>query len=148
MMMMKTWTQSEFCTWQNSVRGQEPRICIYGVPADSQTSCKVSLTSVERRRCSNEAKTRNRLKFAGCPKLANRSQQLVRRSSLYYEDTWRRYCRLTSFFLIVDTCLSCEDIAPQSCAIVRKWRLLRHFCVLYFQQAAYSTFQTCILNWH
>jgi len=20
----KTWTQSEFCTWQNSVRGQEP----------------------------------------------------------------------------------------------------------------------------
>jgi len=21
----KTWTQSEFCTWQNSVRGQKPR---------------------------------------------------------------------------------------------------------------------------
>ena len=20
----KTWTQSEFCTWQNSIRGQEP----------------------------------------------------------------------------------------------------------------------------
>ena len=30
-------------------------------------SCKVWLTSVERRRCSNEGKTRNPLKFAGVP---------------------------------------------------------------------------------
>jgi len=29
----KTWTQSEFCTWQNSVMGQQPRKCIYDVPA-------------------------------------------------------------------------------------------------------------------
>jgi len=29
----KTWTQSEFCTWPNSVMGQEPRKCIYSVPA-------------------------------------------------------------------------------------------------------------------
>jgi len=29
-----TWTQSEFCTLQNSVRGQElPKICIYNLPA-------------------------------------------------------------------------------------------------------------------
>jgi len=34
---------------------------------DDQTSCKVWLTSVERRRCSNEAKTRNPLKFARVP---------------------------------------------------------------------------------
>ena len=33
-----------------------------------------------------------------CPKLANRSQPLVGRSSLYYEDMWRRYRCLTSFF--------------------------------------------------
>ena len=26
----KTWTRSEFCTWQNSIR---PQKCIYGVPA-------------------------------------------------------------------------------------------------------------------
>ena len=32
-----------------------------------QTSCKVWLASRERRRCSNEAKTRNPLKFAGVP---------------------------------------------------------------------------------
>ena len=29
----KTWTQSEFCTWQNSVRGQDPQKCTYSVPA-------------------------------------------------------------------------------------------------------------------
>ena len=57
---------------------KSPQKCIYSVPvqetADIQTSCKVLLASVERRRCSNETKTRNRLKFAGCPKRANRSQ--------------------------------------------------------------------------
>jgi len=36
-------------------------------PGRRQTSCKVWLASVERRRCSNEAKTRNPLKFAGAP---------------------------------------------------------------------------------
>jgi len=57
----KTWTQSEFCTWQNSVMGQEPpKVYIECTsPGDGQTSCKVWLISVERPRCSNEAKTRN-----------------------------------------------------------------------------------------
>jgi len=41
-----------------------------------------------------------------------------------------------------------EDISRQSCAMVRRWRFLRHFCVLYFQRAACITFQTCILNSH
>ena len=41
-----------------------------------------------------------------CPKLPNGSQPLVDRSSLYSEDMWGRYCCLTSFFPIVDTCLS------------------------------------------
>ena len=27
----KTWTRSEFCTWQNSLRGQEPRKNVYTV---------------------------------------------------------------------------------------------------------------------
>jgi len=58
----------------------------------------------------------------GCPKLANRSQPLVGWSSLYYQDMWRRYCCLTCFFPIVDTCLSSEDIARQSCAMVPKWQ--------------------------
>jgi len=29
----KTWTQSQFCAWQNSIRGQKPPKCIYSVPA-------------------------------------------------------------------------------------------------------------------
>jgi len=28
----KSWTQIEFCTWQNSVRGKSRRKCIYSVP--------------------------------------------------------------------------------------------------------------------
>jgi len=35
---------------------------------------------------------------------------------------------LNKFFPIVDTCLSCEDMARQSCAMVSRWRF---FCVLY-----------------
>ena len=63
----------------------------------------------------------------GCPKLTKRSQPLVGRSSPYYGDMWRRYCCLTSFFPIVDTCLICEDIARRSCAMVPRWRFLATF---------------------
>ena len=56
----------------------------------------------------------SRWNLQGCPKLVDRSQPLVGRSSPYCGDMWRThgpYCCLTSFFPIVDTCLSCEDIA-------------------------------------
>jgi len=72
--------------------------------------------------CSNAAKTRNPLKFAGVPKTR---QQISAVSSPYYEDMCRRYRCLTSFFPIVDTCLSCEDTAQLSWAMVPKWRFLR-----------------------
>jgi len=36
-------------------------------PGKGQTLCKVWLASVERRRCSNEAKTRKLLKLTGVP---------------------------------------------------------------------------------
>jgi len=39
-----------------------------------------------------------RWNLLGCPKLPNRSQPLLGRSSPYYEDMRRRYCCLTSFF--------------------------------------------------
>ena len=42
------------------------------------------------------------------------------------EYRWR-YCCLTGFFPIVDTCLSCEDIARQSCAMVPRWQLFGDF---------------------
>jgi len=34
---------------------------------------------------------------------------------------------LNNFFQIVDMCLSCEDIARQSCALVRRWRVFASF---------------------
>jgi len=34
---------------------------------------------------------------------------------------------LNKFFPIVDTCLSCEDIARQVCAMVPRWRFLATF---------------------
>jgi len=136
----KIWTQSEFCSGQNSVRGQEPPKMYLQCTSqgDSETSCKGLLTSVERRWCSNEAKTPNFLKFAGVPQ--TRSQPLVGWRSQYCGNMWRRYCCLTCFFFpIVDTCLSCEDVARQSCAMVCRWQF---FCDLHFQRAACSTFQT------
>jgi len=68
-----------------------------------------------------------RWNLQGCPKLANRSQLLVGRSSPYYEDMRRRCCCLTSFFPIVDTCLSCEHIDRQSCGMVPRWRVFGNF---------------------
>ena len=87
----------------------------------------------------------SRWNLQGCPKLTKRSQPLVGRSSPYCEDMCRRYCCLTNFFLIVDTCLSCEYVARQGCAMVPR-------CVIFvsciFKRAACSTFQTCLPNSH
>jgi len=41
-----------------------------------------------------------RWNLQGCPKLPNRSQPSVGRSSPYYEDMWRRHCCLTIFFWV------------------------------------------------
>ena len=65
--------------------------------------------------------------YLGCPKLTKRSQPLVGRSSPYCENMRRRYCCLKRFFPIVDTCLSCEDIARRSCAMVPRWQFLTTF---------------------
>jgi len=60
-----------------------------------------------------------RWNLEGYPKLVNRSQPLVSRSSPYCRDMWRTYCCSSSFFfLTVDTCLRCKDIARQICAMV------------------------------
>jgi len=68
----KTWTESEFCTWQwqNSFGGKSPtNVGLYIVykPKTRPNIVQSLVTSVKRRRYSNEAKTRNPLKFAGVP---------------------------------------------------------------------------------
>jgi len=75
--------------------------------------------------CSNAAKTRNPLKFAGVPQTNETISAASRpKFTILWGDIWRKYCCLTSFFPIVNMCLSCEDIARQSCAMVLRWRFL------------------------
>jgi len=64
----------------------------------------------------------NATKFGRRPRPEWRAVTLPRR-----ESRWN--CCLTSFFPIVDICLSCEDRARQSCTMVPRWRFS---CVLYF----------------
>ena len=89
----KTWTQSEFCTWQNSVRGKSPRKCIYNVPAQETAKHRAKFGWPPSSDVGAVTKPRRetRWNLLGCPKLANRSQPLVGRSSPYCEHMWRRY---------------------------------------------------------
>ena len=79
---------------------------------------KVWLMPTTRCRAVTLPRRETRWNLQGCPKLTKRSQPLVDQSLPYCGDMWRRYCCLTSFFPIVDICLSCEDIARQSCVMV------------------------------
>jgi len=85
---------------------------------------KVWLTTTTRCRAVTLPRHETSWNLQRCLKLPERSQPLVGRSSPYCGDMWRTYCCLTSFFPIVDTCLSCEDIARQSWAMVPRWRFL------------------------
>jgi len=64
--------------------------------------------------------------FLGCP-APNSPNELSR----YWAEVHHivRICGgellCNKFFPIMDTCLGCEDIAQQSCAMVRRWRILR-----------------------
>ena len=100
----------------------------------------VWLTPTTRMQCSNAAKTRNPLKLGGVPQTTGPISAASRPKCTTL--------LLNEFFSIVDTRLNCEDIARRSCAMVPRRRFLASFCVLYFQQAACSKFQTCILNSH
>jgi len=99
-------------------------------------------------RAITQPRCETRWNVLGCPKLDNRSQPLVSWSSPYCEDMWGRHCCLTSFFSIVDPCLSCKDIADKVVRWCADGEFLAIFWVLHFQRAACSTFQTCILNSH
>ena len=75
--------------------------------------------------CSNAAKTRNPLKFAGVPQTGNRSQPLVGSKFTILSGHVEEVLVFNKLFPIVDTCLNSEDIARQSRAMVPKWRFLR-----------------------
>jgi len=84
----------------------------------------------------------------GCPNLTKQSQPLVGRSSPYCANRWRIYCCLTSFFRLLINALVAKIQPGKVVRCCTDCNFLHHFCVLYFQWAACSTFQTCILNLH
>jgi len=88
---------------------------------------KVWLTPTTWLPCSNAAKTRKPLKLAGVPQTTGPISAASRPKFTILWDICRRYCCLTSFFPIVDTCLRCEDIARRSCMMVRRWRYFGDF---------------------
>jgi len=85
----------------------------------------VWLTPTTRVLCSNAVKTQqtqNPLKFAGVPQT---TEPISAVSGPTFAMLWghvEEILLLNKFFPIVDTCLSCEDIARQSCAMVPRWR--------------------------
>jgi len=115
-------------------RGKSSQKCIYSVPAQEMAKHHVKFGWLPFRNIGAVTKPRHetRWNLLGCPKLQNRSQPLVGRSSPYCENKWRRYYCLTSFFPIVDTCLSCEDTARQSCVMVGRLRIFGNFLHLVF----------------
>jgi len=78
--------------------------------------------------CSNAAKMRNPLKFAGVPKTGKPISAASEPTFTMLSGHAEEVLLLNKFFFpIVDTCLSCENIARQSCAMVPRWRLFGDF---------------------
>jgi len=77
--------------------------------------------------CSNAAKMRKPLKVAGVPQTPERISAASRPKFTILCRHVEEILLLNKFFPIVDTCLSCEDIARQSCGMVPRWRFFASF---------------------
>jgi len=87
---------------------------------------KIWLTPTTWLPCSNAAKTLKPLKLAGVPQTG---KPISAASGPNFTILWEHLkdILLLTFFQIVDMCLSCEDIARQSCAMVPRWWFLATF---------------------
>jgi len=63
----------------------------------------------------------------GCPKLVNRCQPLVGQKFTMLSGQVEQVLLFNTFFFRLSTCLSCEDIARQSCAMVPRWRFFASY---------------------
>jgi len=91
--------------------------------------------------CSNAAKTRNPLKFAGVPQTGQPISVASRPKFTILLGHVEDILLLNKFFPIVDTCLSCEDIVRQSCAMMPKWRFLATFASCVFSEPRAAGFR-------
>jgi len=105
---------------------------------------KVWLTLTTWLPCSNAAKMQKPLKLAGLPQTTGSISAASRLKLTILWGHLEEILLLNKFFSIVDMCFSWKDKARQSL----RWRLFGDFLRPAFQRAAYSTFQTCILNSH
>jgi len=77
--------------------------------------------------CSNAAKTWKQLKLAGVPQTTGPISAANRSKFTILWEHLEEILLLNNFFPIVDTCLSCEDIARQTCTMVRRWQFFGDF---------------------
>jgi len=87
----------------------------------------VWLTPTTRVPYSNAAKTRNPLKLPGVPQTNETISAVSGPKFSIFCGHVEEVLLLNMLFPIVNTCLSCEDIARQSCGMVRRWRFLVTF---------------------
>jgi len=91
--------------------------------------------------CSNAAKTWNPLKLAGVPQATG---PISAASGPKFTILWGRVDEillLSKFFPIVNMCLSCKDIARQSCAIVPRRRFFGDFASWIFSELHSASFR-------
>jgi len=86
----KICTQSEVCTWQTSVRGQNPRKRTVPAQETATQHAKFGWPPVNDVAAVTKSRRETPWNLLACPKRANWSQPLVSRSSPYCEDIWRR----------------------------------------------------------
>jgi len=99
----------------------------------------VWLTLTIRVQCSNAAKTRNPLKLPGMPQTRKQISAVSRPKFTTLSGHVEEVLMFNKFFFpIVDTCLSSEDIARQSCMIVPKWQIFAS-CISSELRAAHFT---------
>jgi len=109
--------------WANAQRDGRPAKQV--VPSVQRR--KVWLTLTTWLPCSNAAKMRKPLKFARVPQTGKQISAASGPKFTILRGYVEDILLLNTFFLIVDTCLICEDIARQICAMVPRWRFLVTF---------------------
>jgi len=107
---------------------------------------KVWLTPNTGMPCSNAAKTRNPLKFAGVTQTRQKISAASGPKFTILRAHVEEILLLNSFFPIVDACLRCEDIARQSCGMVPRWRFFGDFVCAVFSASRAQHLSDCIVN--
>jgi len=111
-----------------------------GCPAEYRWHRKVWLTPTTRVACSNAAKTRKLLKFAGVPQTP---EAISAASRPKFTILWRHVQEILLFNKFFRLSINALHAKIQPNKVVR-WcpdgDFLRHFCVLYFRRAVCSTF--------